>query len=147
MKSFLICTAFTCISQQLITLSRNTCYHCIQVEFALFTLIINPIKKKKKVNECLISLAHRPSMKRANLSIFMSPFSFPSLSLCDSGGSDSLCQSQVPEDKGLQWLLLQAGSLSARELESHSQSHITVVLIRLSPRIVQLIQKRPLYLW
>lgn len=73
------------------------------------------------------------TMKRVNLSIFMSPFSFPSLSLCDSGGSDSLCQSQVSEDKGLQWLLLQAGSLSARGLESHSQSHITLVLIRLSP--------------
>lgn len=34
---------------------------------------------------------------------------------------------RVSEDKGLQWLLLQAGSLSARELESHSQSHLTVV--------------------
>lgn len=44
---FLICTTFTFTSQKLITLSRNTGYHCIQVQFALFILIIYPIKKKK----------------------------------------------------------------------------------------------------
>lgn len=126
MKSLLVCTAFTCTSLKLITLSRNMCYHCIQVQFALFILIIYPIQKTSKW------IPHEHLWRGWTFPYLCIHFLFPACHYADSGGSDSLCQSQISEDKGLQWLLLQAGSLSARQLKSHSQSHITVVLIRFS---------------
>lgn len=56
-------------------------------------------------------------------------FLFPPCHYADLRGTDSLAKatSEVSEDRQLQQLLLHTGCLSARQLNSHSQSHMIVI--------------------